>query len=192
MYNRNWLDLSNKCLQSNSSSNRSHQARQSASVLRRQEFDRAGDGNVPGKKQTKLDVSQTPTHCAREKSGYDQIPLKSPQNLLQSHGKKKKSKSKLEKETDKTKQNSRACKRSQSTLALCNQQGEREERQCRTSGFNKGDHCPLSGPLHQLLKDCLSTAGPFKPPANPCQARFPLSISGGTCNPTERITHQVI
>lgn len=76
-------------------------------------------------------------------------------------------------------------------LGLCNQQGEWEDRQCQTSGFNKEDHCPLSGPLHQLLKDCLSTAGPFKPPANPCQARFPLSVSGGIYNPKEWTTHQV-
>lgn len=179
MYNGDWLDLSNKCLQSNSSSNRSHQARQSACALRRQEFERAGDGNVPGKKADKAgrrpNLNAQREREVRIRSHPPQVPPKSSAAQW-----KEKNRAGVSKRKRQTKQNRRACKRSQSTLALCNQPGEREERQCRTSGFNKGDHCPLGGPLHQLLKDCLSTAGPFKPPANTCQARFPLSISGGT------------
>jgi len=140
-------------------------------------------GKCQGKKQTKLEVSQTSTHCAREKSGYDHIPLKSPRNLLQTRVRKKRaSYRKRQTKQNKTKQKRRVCKRSQSTLASCNQQAGREERLCWTSGFNKGDHSPLCGPLHQLLKDCLSTAGPLKPP---CQTRFPLSIPGRIYNPTE-------
>lgn len=70
------------------------------------------------------------------------------------------------------KQNRRTCKQSQSTLAFYNQQDEREETQCQTRGFNRGDHCPLGGPLHKLLKNCLSAEAPSKPPANTCQNRF--------------------
>lgn len=66
----NRLDLSNKCLRSNSSS----RPQSSRPVQVRSGdgggFDRAGDGNVPGKEQTKLDAGQTSTHCAREESGY--------------------------------------------------------------------------------------------------------------------------
>lgn len=36
-------------------------------------LERAGDGNVPGKEQTKLEAGQTSTHCAREESGYGYI-----------------------------------------------------------------------------------------------------------------------
>lgn len=58
---------------------------------------------MPGKKQTKLDDSQTSAHCATEKSGYDHIPLKSPQNLLQGEGKRGKKRARVSKRQ--TKQN---------------------------------------------------------------------------------------
>lgn len=174
MYNRNWLDLSNKCLQSNSSSNRSHQAQQSASVLRRQEFERAGDGNVPGKKQTKLEVSQTSTHFVREVRLASYPPLKStPKIHCNPKGNTKKQEGDRQNKTVEPANNHTAPR------ALCNQQGESEETQRQTSGFSEGDRCPLGGPLHQPLTGCLSTAEPFKPPANTCQKRVPLRVSGG-------------
>lgn len=145
----------------------------------------------PGKSRQSW-TSAKPQHTVRERSQDAIISPSSPPEIFCSPMERKKKRARVSKRKRQTKQNRRACKRSLSTLALCNQQGEREERQCRTSGFHKGDHCPLSGPLHQLLKDCLSTAGPFKPPANPCQARFPLSSSGRIYNPTEQITHQFI
>lgn len=136
MYSHNWLDLSNKCLKGNPSSNHRHQTEQRACKLRREE----SDGKVPGEYADKAGLLPNLNANCRRETRIGSYP---PENLLQP---KQPSKS----ETETTKGGSADYHRVPSLYATNK----------KTSGFNKKDQSALSGPLHQVLKDCLSTPGP--------------------------------